>query len=150
MLSQTAEYALRAVLYLAEHEGEHPIPVDAIAEDLSIPRNYLSKILHTLAKRDLLSSSRGRGGGFELTVPASALPLLAVVEPFDELEGRQQCLLGRARCNDASPCAAHHRWKEMVDRVTAFFRETTVKDLIQDARANGQEIRSAALTARPS
>jgi Rrf2 family protein len=150
VLSQTAEYALRAVLYLAEHQGERPIPVDAIAEDLSIPRNYLSKILHTLAKRDLLSSSRGRGGGFELTVPASALPLLAVVEPFDELEGRQQCLLGRTRCSEASPCAAHHRWKEMVDRVTVFFRETTVKDLIQDSRPNGLAARHANLAVRSS
>ena len=134
MLSQTAEYALRAVLYLAEHEGEHPIPVDAIAADLSIPRNYLSKILHTLAKRDLLSSSRGRGGGFALTVPAAALPLLAVIEPFDEMEGHEQCLLGRTRCSDSSPCAAHHRWKEMVDRVAEFFRETTVHDLLQETQ----------------
>jgi Rrf2 family protein len=150
VLSQTAEYALRAVLYLAEHQGERPIPVDAIAEDLSIPRNYLSKILHTLAKRDLLSSSRGRGGGFGLPVPASALPLLAVVEPFDELEGRQQCLLGRTRCSEASPCAAHHRWKEMVDRVTVFFRETTVKDLIQASRPNGLAARHANLAVRSS
>jgi Rrf2 family protein len=143
VLSQTAEYALRAVLYLAEHQGENPIPVDAIAEDLSIPRNYLSKILHTLAKRDLLSSSRGRGGGFELTVRASGLPLLAVVEPFDEFEGDQQCLLGRTRCSDTSPCAAHGRWKEMMDRVTAFFRETTVEDLIQDPGSGGLAARRA-------
>lgn len=149
MLSQTAEYALRAVLYLAEHQSKHPIPVEAIAEDLAIPRNYLSKILHTLAKRELLSSSRGRGGGFELMVPPGKLSLLAIVEPFHELEGRKQCLLGRKRCSEDSPCAAHGRWMEMVDRVTAFFRETTVQDLIQKTLPNGQAVLRADLAVRP-
>jgi Rrf2 family protein len=130
MLSQTAEYALRAVLYLAERPEGHPTPVDAIADDLGIPRNYLSKILHSLAKRDLLTSSRGRGGGFELTLRASEVSLLEVVEPFDQLEGRKKCLLGRPRCSESNPCAAHHQWKEMLDRVTGFFRNTTVQDLI--------------------
>ena len=149
LLSQTSTYAVRAAIHLAEHAETARVPVGDIATALGVPRNYLSKILHTLAKRDLLSSSRGRGGGFELIVPAAALPLLAVVEPFDELEARQQCLLGRTRCSDQSPCAAHHRWKEMVDRVTAFFRETTVQDLIQGNRPNGQPAPRADLAVRP-
>ena len=150
MLSQTAEYALRAVLYLAEQPEGRPTPVDAIAEDLAIPRNYLSKILHSLAKRDLLTSSRGRGGGFELTVPAAELSLLEVVEPFDQLEGRQQCLLGRPKCSEANPCAAHHRWKEMLDRVTVFFRDTTVQDLITETRTEAPKGSSAVAGTRAS
>ena len=131
MLSQTAEYALRGVLYLAEHEGERPVPVDKIAHELGIPRNYLSKVLHTLGKRNVLTSARGPRGGFALAIPADRLSLLEVVEPFDELEERGECLLGRKRCNDASPCAAHHRWKEVSDNVATFFRDTTVQQLIQ-------------------
>ncbi len=133
MLSQTAEYALKAVLHLAERADEQPITVDSIADALSIPRNYLSKIFHTLAKRDLLTSSRGPGGGFALAVPPQELSLLAVVEPFDQLERRAECLLGRPRCSDRNPCAAHGRWKELNDLVTAFFRQTTVYDLVRDA-----------------
>jgi Rrf2 family protein len=131
MLSQTAEYALRGVLYLAEHGAERPVPVDQIAQSLAIPRNYLSKILHTLGKRNVLSSSRGPHGGFALAIPAERLSLLEVVEPFDELDARGACLLGRERCSDTSPCAAHHRWKEVSETVGAFFRDTTVDQLIR-------------------
>lgn len=130
ILSQTAEYALRAVLYLAEQAEEDPVPVETMAEALSLPRNYLSKTLHLLAKRGVLSSSRGPGGGFGLAVPAAELSLLSVVEPFDDLERRRQCLLGRRECSDLTPCVAHHRWKEVADHVTCFFRETTVEDLL--------------------
>lgn len=132
ILSQTAEYALRAVLYLAEHADQDPVPVETIAEALSLPRNYLSKTLHLLAKRGILSSSRGPGGGFGLAVPAAELSLRSVVEPFDDLERRRQCLLGRRECSDSTACGAHHRWKEVADHVTSFFRETTVEDLIED------------------
>ena len=133
ILSQTAVYALRATLCLASHGPSERVRVEDIAEQLEVPRNYLSKILHSLAKRDLLTSSRGRGGGFELTLPPSELSLLEVVEPFDQLEGRKKCLLGRPRCSESNPCAAHHQWKEMLDRVTGFFRNTTVQDLIGEA-----------------
>jgi len=137
MLSQTAEYALRGVLYLAEYGGDQPVPVDKIAQNLAIPRNYLSKILHTLGKRNVLTSARGPHGGFALAIPAERLSLLEVVEPFDELEERGECLLGRERCSEESPCAAHHRWKELSDNVAAFFRDTTVQELIRADALNG-------------
>lgn len=136
MLSQTAEYALRAVLFLAGHEEDgRPVPVDRISEALDLPRNYLSKILHALAKRDVLASTRGPHGGFALATPAEELPLITVIEPFDPIEERRQCLLGRSRCSDRAPCPAHARWKEVAEGVASFFRETTVADLLEEERA---------------
>lgn len=138
MLSQTAEYALRAVLHLAETADGEPVSVDAIAEALSLPRNYLSKTLHALAKADVLASTRGPGGGFQLAVPAERLSLLEIVAPFDDLHRRRQCLLGRRRCADESPCPAHERWKAVAEEVATFFRDTTVADLIgKDAATLG-------------
>lgn len=131
MLSQTAEYALRAVLYLAENADGEPVSVDAVAEALSLPRNYLSKTLHALAKAGVLASSRGPGGGFQLAVPADRLSLFDVVTIFDDLDSRRQCLLGRSRCSDESPCPAHEQWKAVAEQVATFFRETTVADLIE-------------------
>lgn len=132
MISQTAEYALRAVLYLAMEQNGEPVSVETIADQLSMPRNYLSKTLHTLAKRGILTSARGPRGGFELAVPGGELSLFEVVEPFDDLERRRQCLLGRPECSDHAPCAAHHRWKALAESVSSFFRETTVEDLIRE------------------
>lgn len=132
MISQTAEYALRAVLYLAAEKNGDPVPVETIADRLSMPRNYLSKTLHTLAKRGILTSARGPRGGFELAVPGSELSLFEVIEPFDDLERRGQCLLGRPECSDRTPCAAHHRWQALAQSVSGFFRETTVEDLVRE------------------
>lgn len=130
MLSKTAEYALRAVLYLARQPDERLVRATDVAEDLGVPANYLSKTLHTLARDGVLVSERGPHGGFALAIPADEIPLARVVELFDDLGPRQECLLGRPRCRDEDPCVAHSRWKETFDRVTEFFRETMVADLL--------------------
>lgn len=130
MLSSTAKYALRAVLYLAEHGEDEPLQVGVIAEALGIPRNYLSKILHELARANVLSSARGKGGGFRLTANPRSVPLLTVVEVFDEFNGNRRCLLGRDECSDHTPCAAHGHWKTLSEQISMFFRETTVADLL--------------------
>lgn len=128
MLSQTAEYALRAVLHLAEQAPDHPVPVGDIAQALDVPRNYLSKTLHQLARAGVVTSTFGPGGGFRLAAPAESLSLARVVAPFDATAERH-CLLGRARCADADPCPAHARWKGISAQIEQFFAVTTVADL---------------------
>lgn len=130
MLSQTAEYALRAVLYVAEHGSGRPVRVAEMADALRIPRNYLSKILHQLARHGVLVSLRGKAGGFRLCVRPDRLALGVVVALFDRIATERQCLLGRPQCTDRSACAAHTRWKEAADAVAGFFRDTTVADLL--------------------
>jgi len=128
MLSQTAEYALRAVLHLADQDPAHPVPVGDIAQALDVPRNYLSKTLHQLARAGVVTSTFGPGGGFRLAAPAESLTLARVVGPFDSA-GERHCLLGRARCADADPCPAHARWKGISAQIEQFFAVTTVADL---------------------
>jgi Rrf2 family protein len=137
VLSQTAEYALRAVLHIAEHQGEGWVRVDDVAERLAVPRNYLSKILHQLGREQILVSARGPGGGFQLAVPPASLPLLSIVDVFDSLVGRSGCLLGRPRCSEANPCAAHTRWKAALEPMLTFFRGTTVADLMNPESPGG-------------
>lgn len=130
ILSQTAVYALQAVLHLAEAEGDEPLRVDDIARALDVPRNYLSKILHVLARDGVLTSTRGPRGGFRLRRPPSELRLESVIEHFDEITSASGCLLGRVRCSDADPCAAHARWKRVSDAVRSFLRDTTIEELL--------------------
>jgi Rrf2 family iron-sulfur cluster assembly transcriptional regulator len=129
MVSQTAEYALRAVLYLAERGDTVPVRVGDMARALGIPQNYLSKTLHALVHTGVLASVRGPQGGFLLARPASQLPLAAVVAPFGDITGRRQCLLGRPQCRDHGACAAHSAWKRTSEQVATFFRTTTIGDL---------------------
>lgn len=135
MLSKTAEYALRAVLHLARQPGEGPLRAAEIARALAVPPNYLSKILHTLARAAILTSERGPRGGFRLAQPAAQISLADVIEPFDQLIRRRSCLLGRPECSDLSPCGVHDRWKLISEPVTRFFLETMVADLLETAAA---------------
>jgi len=143
MLSQTAEYALRAALHLARHHEDAPIRVDDVARDLDVPRNYLSKILHELGKEGVLESTRGPKGGFRLAVPPEEILLARIVGRFDPefLREEGRCILGRLRCSDRDPCAAHHRWKGVAVALRGFFRETTLGELATPADASAGDPR---------
>lgn len=145
MLSNTAEYALRAVLHVAENtNAREPLAVGAIAAALGIPRNYLSKILHELARSGVLTSSRGKHGGFRLGRPADRITLFEVVSRFDDISATRRCLLGRPQCNDRNPCVVHERWKDVAQGVASFFRQTTLAEVPSEglqvpAFAGGEE-----------
>ncbi|HET9984286.1 MAG TPA: Rrf2 family transcriptional regulator [Longimicrobiales bacterium] len=133
MLSDTAEYALRAVLYIAQHAtAERPLRTEEIAGALQVPRNYLSKILHVLGRQGVLASTRGPQGGFRLAGAADDLPLQRVVQPFDAVAERRTCLLGRAECSETNPCPAHSRWSAISSQVQALFLGTTIGDLLRE------------------
>jgi Rrf2 family protein len=111
------------------------VRVGEMAASLRIPQNYLSKILHQLARHGVLVSLRGKAGGFQLAVSADRLALSTIIQPFDRVDERRRCLLGRPQCSDRTACAAHTRWKEVADTVAQFFRETTVADLLERGAA---------------
>ncbi len=130
MLSSTAAYALRAVLYVARHEAHGPVRVGDAAAALGLPRNYLAKVLHDLARGGLLLSTRGKYGGFRLARPPDHIALHSVVARFDGVTTRRTCLLGLHECNDRRPCAAHGRWRAIAEETARFFRDTTVGELL--------------------
>ncbi len=138
VLTQTAEYALRAVLTIAADPEGQPMGAARLADTLRIPQNYLSKTLHQLARAGVLESTRGKLGGFRLARPAQRIALVDVVGVFDDVTGRRTCLMGRATCSDHNACAAHARWKGVSEQVAEFFRDTSVADLIADRGKSGR------------
>lgn len=132
MLSQTAEYALRAALQLAQQPQGEPLRAAELASRLRLPANYLSKTLHGLARAGVLRSARGKGGGFQLARGASRIRLAEVIEPFDQLDGPRECLLGRPECSDRAPCSAHWRWQAARQEAVRFYRATSLADLLRE------------------
>jgi Rrf2 family protein len=129
ILSQTGEYALRAATYLAQQPRGTAVDVGALAQVVGVPRNYLSKVLSQLSRAGVLASTRGKRGGFELARDPGSIPLLAVVAPFERLDGPRRCLLGQPACSDRQPCPAHRKWRGLADGLDRFLRETTLADL---------------------
>ena len=116
IFSKSAEYAIQAMLYLAEKQAkikpEKSIMVREIAEAYCIPAQFLSKITQTLAKHHLLKTTRGRGGGIKLSRPASTMFLPEIVHAIDgPPEDQDECIFGLDLCSDDQPCPFHHQWK---------------------------------------
>ena len=129
VLPRTAEYALRAVSFIAEHEGTGPVPVSEIADALGAPRNYLSKTLHRLGAMGVLRSVRGVRGGYCLGQPPEECRLADIVEPF-LAEAEHHCIMGHLRCSEDAPCGAHQRWMEVRRAAQSFFSELSMADLL--------------------
>lgn len=142
IVPQTVEYALRAVLHIARDPRGEPVRVGDIAVALDVPRNYLSKTLHLLARAGVLTSARGPTGGFQLGRPPERLTLAEIAAPF-MIVGERTCLLGQAACGDDRPCAAHDRWKLVVRQADEFFSRTTIADLLRQGDASRRAARPA-------
>ena len=79
MISQTTEYALRAVVFLASRPDRTAISAQDISEATKVPVGYLQKILRSLAKEKILTAQRGSGGGFALAKVATSIRVLDVL-----------------------------------------------------------------------
>lgn len=130
MISSTSDYALRAVLVLAQAEPGSPMRADEIARATAAPANYLAKTLNALAKVGIVTSARGPRGGFALAVAADELTLARIVDCFDEARPSAQCLLGTRPCDARYPCRAHERWTAVQAARRAALADTTVADLL--------------------
>jgi Rrf2 family protein len=111
-LSRTAEYAIQAILQLAEHNGEAPVPCSRLASVGQMPERFLLQILRTLVTHGMLSSTRGVEGGYTLARPVDQVSLLEVIEAIDGPLG-----------NEPTPTkglSAHteRRLKETIEHVT--------------------------------
>jgi Rrf2 family protein len=138
MLSQTAEYALRAALYLARQPDGRPVTADTIAQALGAPANYMAKTLNALARAGILIGLRGPTGGFRLVRDPALLTVAEIAGTFDEAVARPMCLLGGRPCNSASPCEAHERWTAVTDAMREPLHTTTVADLLIDVGGMGE------------
>jgi Rrf2 family protein len=134
MLSQTAEYAVRAALYLALQGADRAIPADAIARALGAPANYMSKTLNQLAKAGIVEGQRGPAGGFRLAVPPEELTVAQIAETFVSPRVRPVCLLGSRMCDTRDACRAHARWSAMTNAMHAPLTQTSLRDLLESSR----------------
>ncbi len=115
--SATTEYAIRALAHMATlPEGQRILARD-LAEATGVPRQFLGKILHRLARAGLLESAKGRGGGFRFSRPAQAISLAEVVQSVEGKDIMRLCVLGLDQCNDQQPCPMHDQWKQFRDRL---------------------------------
>ena len=128
MFSQTVEYALRAVVNLADHSPS-PRTTDQIAAATLVPKPYLSKVIQGLCGAGILQSKRGVGGGVALVKLPSELTILDVVNAVAPIARIRQCPLG-LKTQGVRLCPLHKRMDNALATVEAAFRQTTLAEVL--------------------
>lgn len=129
IFSRSAEYAIRAFVYLAELEPGKYGMVKRIAEETGIPGHFLAKLLQQSVRQGFLRSSKGPTGGFCLRKSPTQITLLQIVESIDGLENYRRCIGGTAECSDNARCGLHDGWKEVRSRIIEYLEGTSVADV---------------------
>lgn len=130
MISQSVEYALRAVVTIAQYNGQ-PCTVQQIAAIARIPAPYLSKLMRGLVRVELVRSQRGIHGGFVLAKPATELTIWDIVDAVEPFQRIRSCPLG-IQSHSRTLCPLHRRLDAAMASVEEQFRSTTVADILAD------------------
>ncbi|MDV2504314.1 MAG: Rrf2 family transcriptional regulator [bacterium] len=138
MLTTTSEHALRALASLATSTEGEPVLARDLSTHAEVPLTYLSKILGSMTKAGILHASRGPGGGYRLARAADQISLINIVEQFEGLKARPDCLLGgNRRCSDNDSCTAHESFKEVRQVYIDFLETTTIADIAGPTYVDG-------------
>ena len=130
MISQTSEYALRAVVGLAQNPDK-PHTTAEIARLTKVPEHYLSKVLLMLAKHEVVFSKKGLHGGYMLGHPPEQLPLLNVINAVDPIKQIKSCPL-KLKTHGTNLCRLHKRLNDSIALMEEMFRTSTVGTILSE------------------
>lgn len=132
LLSRACEYAIRAMLYLAEHQDRPYVSVKEIAEHTGVSFHFLGKILQALTQQGLLISYKGPNGGVQFAASPDEITVLQVVEAIDGLDLLNQCVLGLPNCGGEKPCALHNQWGPIRAEIREMFQGKSIAELLKE------------------
>lgn len=127
IITQSAEYALRAAVVLAR-AGDAAMTAPQLAEQSKVPVHYLSKILQALRRAGVVSSQRGTGGGFVLTRSAPEITVLEIVNALDPIERIRTCPL-KLEAHGTNLCALHRKLDDAIATVEQAFGASTLAEI---------------------
>ena len=130
MLSQTTEYALRAMSCLA-YLPDELVSTAQLADLTHVPMNYLAKVLQSLAKAELITGRRGVGGGYRLARPATEITMLDVINAINPIERIRECPL-KLENHSGRLCPLHTRMDAAAKSMIEHFSSTTLHDMLSE------------------
>ncbi len=131
MFSNSTKYAIRTIEYLLHHQDDGKVSVTTLAATLAIPQPYLSKILQQLSKGNIISSTKGRGGGFYLSEKNMNRPLIDIVVCIEGYDVFEKCILGLKECSDKNPCLLHKYYKSFKQSLQKPIHQDAIKELFK-------------------
>ncbi len=140
MISKKTKYALKALLYLSCHSEQSPILIAELAEQERIPKKFLELILLTLKNHGILTSKKGRHGGYALARSPGKITYGEVIRILEGPIAPIPCVSQSAyrkcdECIDELRCGIRIVMKEVRDAQTAILDHTTLADALAQVRA---------------
>jgi Rrf2 family protein len=123
-ITRQADYAIRAVRYLAKYGSSQRIATSTIAREMKIPASFLAKIISQLSIAGLLQTSRGARGGVSLAREPKEISLLVVVEAIDGPILLNECVGTNKPCDFEDECLVHPIWLEVQQTLVKRLRDT--------------------------
>jgi Rrf2 family transcriptional regulator, iron-sulfur cluster assembly transcription factor len=138
MLSNSCRYGIRAVIYLANQPARgKKTGIKQISTDLDLPTPFLAKILQQLAKKKILSSSKGPHGGFSLLKDPKKILLIDIIKSIDGEDIFTNCIVHDGSCScmeeDKNTCPLHEDYEKIRDEIVTLFSNTTIYNLVTKA-----------------
>ena len=132
VFSRACEYAFQAILYLASQPPQRPILQRDISSALNIPPHFLGKVLQLLRRNNLVTSQKGKSGGFLLGRSAEDIFLYDILEAVDGCACLDSCILGFAVCGDENPCPVHSQWKQSKEKLMELLQSRNAEELSKE------------------
>lgn len=130
-ITRQADYAIRAILYLAEKDPNLRASTSQIAEQKHIPPSFLAKIISQLSIAGLILTSRGARGGVSLARPADQISIMEVVEAIDGPIALNQCTFSTLQtCPFGGNCPVHDMWMDAQTQLVDKLKNTTFDSFI--------------------
>ena len=149
-LTSKGHYAVTAMLDVALHAEQGPVPLADISERQAISLSYLEQLFSRLRKQGLVASVRGPGGGYRLGKPANEISIGQVIAAVNESVDATRCH-GQNGCQGGIQCLTHSLWRDLSDRISNFLDEITLGELVSQSEvkrvAERQELHSHAASA---
>ena len=129
-LTTKGRYAVTAVLDLAFHQQTGPVSLADISERQAISLSYLEQLFSKLRKNDVVSSTRGPGGGYKLSNSPEDVSIVDMITAVDESYRANGCTNGEY-CQSGVRCLTHDLWDELSDKIHGFLNGISLADLMQ-------------------
>lgn len=129
MFSKTCEYAIRAIIYIAQNaDDDKKVSIKSIAKGIDSPEHFIAKILQELARKGMVQSIKGPHGGFYLEDSTLNKSIADIVKVMDGDKIFVNCGLGLKYCSETNPCPIHHKYKHIKKEITNMLQQATLAD----------------------
>ncbi|MBN1881368.1 MAG: RrF2 family transcriptional regulator [Deltaproteobacteria bacterium] len=136
-LTTLSRYGTRALFDIAYYGQGEAVRASEISKRQNISLNYIGQIFLKLKRAGLIKSHRGRSGGYVLSAAPEEITLLAIIEAVEGPIALVSCVNNHKDCMFVESCITHDVWVEASEIIADYFRNITLKNLIDQGKTLG-------------